>query len=296
MTWPTYSKACREAMDALLAAGGPLTAYRANPRVGPEPREGSYAWRLERELERRFRVKHAVVVNSGTAALHCALFGVGVRGREVVTSPLTFSATAAAVAHAGGVPIFADVDPDTYCLSAKTVKRVITRKTAAILPVHLFGRLAPTGELASLGLPVVEDACQAVGCFDAAGYSGTVGAAGAYSFGSSKQVPAGEAGAVVTNSDAVAWTARLLMNHAENFGVGYVGYNYRPSELVCLVALFGLNELKDGTQFAEPYLVEKRGPEDFPYISKTIDSYLAFDAGKCPVAKELAERTLCVRY
>jgi len=246
MTWPMYSAACRRDVHALLVKGGSLSAYRANPQVGVEPVKGSWAWRLEREIERRFRVKHAVVVNSGTAALHAALSSLSLKpGDQVITSPYTFSATVSAIVLSGGTPVFADVDPYTFSITKETVRHVIGKRTRAILPVSLFGGMADVRSLQSYGVPVIEDACQAVGARDSAGYSGTQGLAGAYSFNGGKNIPAGEAGALVTNDDSVALRARLLMNHGENFGQREVGLNYRPNELTCCVAYHGLLELEE---------------------------------------------------
>src|ERR1700690_615705 len=139
---PSYSATTRKAVNELLKRGGSLSAYRANKDYGSGPVEGSYAWKLEREIEKRFKVKYAVAVNSGTAALHAALGSLDLRGMEVVTSPYSFSATVSAIVLAGGIPVFADVDPYTFCITKETVKRVITKRTRAILPVHLFGGLA----------------------------------------------------------------------------------------------------------------------------------------------------------
>ena len=120
--WPSYSKECRRAVDDLLRKGGSLSAYRANPLfpTWTGPSKDSYAWRLEREIERKFGVRHAVAVNSGTAALHAALASLNLKdGQEVVVSPYTFSATASAILLSGGTPVFADVDPYTFCISKK---------------------------------------------------------------------------------------------------------------------------------------------------------------------------------
>ena len=246
MTWPSYSPTTRRAVEVLLRKGGSLSAYRANP-LFPSwtgPLEGSYAYKLEREAERKFGVKHAIAVNSGTAALHAALASLSLKpGEEVVTSPYTFSATASAILLSGGTPVFADVDPYSFCITKETVKRVITRKTKAILPVHLFGGLADVRSLRTFGLPVIEDACQAVGARSSDGYSGTTGFAGAYSFNGGKNVPAGEAGMLVTNEDKVAESARLFMNHGENFGKKEIGVNYRIQEVVACIAYHGLLEL-----------------------------------------------------
>jgi len=246
MTWPNYSPATRKAVNDLLKKGGSLSAYRANPLfpTWTGPLEGSYAYKLERELEKRFHVKHAIAVNSGTAALHAGLQALNLRGGEVVTSPYTFSATASAILLAGGIPVFADVDPYTFCITKETVKHAITRRTKAILPVSLFGGMADVHGLREYGLPVIEDACQAVGAKNEHGWSGTHGLAGCYSFNGGKNIPAGEAGALVTNDDKVAESARLFMNHGENFLKKDIGVNYRMQEVVACIAYHGLLELE----------------------------------------------------
>ena len=241
--WPFYSEECRRDVDLLLKQGGSLSAYRANPKVGSGPREGSWAWRLERAIEEKFKVKHAIATNSGTAALHAGLRSVGVLGGEVITSPFTFSATAGAILLAGGTPVFADVDVHTYSITKETVSRVLSKKTKAILPVHLFGRFGGIDDLREFGLPVVEDACQAVGSQFAGAYAGVCGSAGGFSFNGTKNVPAGECGAMVTGSERRADQARLLANHAENFGTRWVGYNYRPNEVTCCIAWHGLQHV-----------------------------------------------------
>ena len=243
--WPFYSKECVDDASYLLREGLPLTAYRANPQVGVEPVKDSWAWRLEREIEKKFRVKHAIACNSGTSALYMGLKARGVDGWEIITTPYTFSATVAAILHAGATPVFADVDPSTFCISKETVKRALTKKTKAILPVHLFGYFSDVDALSSFGLPVFEDACQAVGARRGERYAGTVGDFGAYSFNGSKNVPAGEGGALVTNSDRIAEKARLLTNHSENFGVKDVGWNFRMTEIHACIAWHGLKDLEE---------------------------------------------------
>lgn len=243
-SWPHFSAECRADVDRILRSGK-LTAYRANPKVGVGPTEESEAWRLEREIEKKFRVRHAVAVSSGTAALHAALTGLGVAGKDVVTSPFTFSATASAILLSGATPIFADVDPDTFCITKESVKRVITKKTAAILPVNLFGFAPDLSPLLSIGLPVVEDACQSVGAERDGKRSGTHGIAGAFSFNGSKNLPSGEGGALVTNDERIAERARRFVNHSENFGTQEVGVNYRMHEIVACLARHGLKELDE---------------------------------------------------
>src|SRR6516162_3526032 len=180
MTWPFYSEAAIEDMVKLLRGGGTMSKYRANPKFPSwtGPAEESYAWKAEREIEKKFGAKHAILCNSGTGALHAGLFALlhgKAPGAEVITSPYTFSATASSILLAGATPVFADVDPNTYCITPDTVRARITEKTAAILPVHLFGGVADIEGLQAFGLPVLEDACQAVGANAGRGYTGTLG-------------------------------------------------------------------------------------------------------------------------
>ena len=245
--WPSYSSACRKDVDQLLRRGGSLSAYRANPLfpTWTGPSKGSWAERLERDAERRFGVRHAIAVNSGTAALHSALVALRLpRGSVVVTSPFTFSATSSAICLAGYTPRYADVDPFSFNITPETVKKVLSKDVKAILPVSLFGGLSDVHGLKQFGLPVVEDACQAVGARDQHGYSGTHAEIGCYSMNGGKNVPAGECGMAVTNDDRMAERIRLFMNHGENFQRKEIGYNYRIQEVVACIAWHGLQELE----------------------------------------------------
>ena len=269
--WPNYSLSCRKEVDEILKKGGSLSAYRANKDYGSGPIKGSQAWKLEREIERKFKVKHAIAVNSGTAALHAALVSVGVQGREVITSPYTFSATSSAILLAGGIIRYADVDPYTFCITKETISEVITKKTAAILPVHLFGYLGDMHELKTLGVPIIEDACQAVGAQRNTTFAGTFGVAGTYSFNGGKNCPSGEGGALVTNSDKIAERARLLANHQENFeNQKEVGYNYRMQEIVACIARHGLKDLDERNQrridLVHQLIIDLHGRIGFPPI------------------------------
>lgn len=250
--WPTYSLQCRRDMAAMLRRGGALSAYRANPDHGTGPAIGSWAWDLEWDVRMKFRMNGAVAVNSGTAALIAALKAIDVRDKEVITTPYTFSATVSAILLAGGIPVFADVDPDSFVITAETVKPLITRRTGAILPVHLFGYFQDMNALLDLGIPIVEDACQAVGAsrwLTQGGkkrrvYAGTVGKAGCYSFQGGKQIPAGEGGMVVSDDPYLARYMRFFVNHGENFDQPFVGENYRPPETTCLLAWHALQEME----------------------------------------------------
>jgi dTDP-4-amino-4,6-dideoxygalactose transaminase len=235
-------------VDRLLAAGGGLSGYRSNPSQPVGPREGTWAWKLERLAREEFNVRHAIAVNSGTMALMAALKGLDLpdagRGGEIITTPYTFSATAAAIQFMGYRPVFADVSPLTYTLDPDSVRRVASRATVGIMPVDLFGGLADYGDLKRLGYPIIQDACQAVG----ATRDWLHGRVAAWSFNGAKNVPAGEAGMVLTDDHHIAMRARLFISHGENWGKwedgASIGINGRLNEITACVAYYGMKEVK----------------------------------------------------
>jgi len=181
------------------------------------------------------RTKHCVGLNSGTSALHLGLLALGVQpGDEVITSPNTFLATAEAITYCGATPVFVDIDPATANIDPKLIERAVTRKTKAILPVHLYGRPAdmdPILEIASRHrLAVLEDACQAHGAQYRGRPVGSLGHAAAFSFYPTKNLAAfGEGGALTTNDDRIAQFARAARTHGQTgrYEHEFVGYNYR---------------------------------------------------------------------
>jgi dTDP-3-amino-3,4,6-trideoxy-alpha-D-glucose transaminase len=202
---------------------------------------------FEEEFASYLGVRYCVGVANGTDAITIALRAVGVRpGDEVVLPSFTFYASAEAVVNAGANPVFCDIDPSTFCLTRHTVERVLTSRAAAILPVHLFGNVAPVGDLLDLGVPVVEDAAQAVGAKLGGTKAGALGDAATFSFFPSKNLPClGDGGAVVTSDYAIAEAARRLRFHGsrdkETFEA--VGYNSRLDELQAGVLRLLLPEL-----------------------------------------------------
>ncbi len=186
---------------------------------------------FERELAAYLGVGHVVGVGNGTDALAIGLRALGVEpGDEVVVPSFTFYATAEAVAAIGARPVFCDVDPETFCLTAETVEPAVGVGTRAILPVHLFGNVAPVAELRRLGLPILEDAAQAAGATLDGRRAGALGDAAALSFFPSKNLGAlGDGGAIATSDREVAERARLLRSHGSRDKLTYtdVGYNSR---------------------------------------------------------------------
>ena len=202
---------------------------------------------FERELAGFLGVAHCVGVANGTDALTIALRALGVRpGDEVVLPSFTFYATAEAAVNAGAVPVFCDVDPETFCVTAASVERAMTPRTAAIVPVHLFGNVAPVDELRALGPPVLEDAAQAIGGRLGNRRAGGLGNAATFSFFPSKNLPClGDGGAIATDDDGVADIARRLRFHGSTDKQTFeeIGFNSRLDELQAAVLRVLLPEL-----------------------------------------------------
>jgi len=178
---------------------------------------------------------HAVGVANGTEAITIALRAMGVGpGDEVVVPSFTFYASAEAIPPTGATPVFCDVDPDTYCVTAETVKAALTPRTKAVIAVHLFGNVAPVAEIEALGVPVLEDAAQAAGSTSTAGRPGSLGTAATFSFFPSKNLGAfGDGGMITTRDPDLAERVRVLRFHGSHDKVSYelVGYNSRLDEL-----------------------------------------------------------------
>jgi dTDP-4-amino-4,6-dideoxygalactose transaminase len=191
--------------------------------------------RFERHFADYVGVRHCVGLNSGTSALHLALLACGVGpGDEVITTPHTWISTTWAISYVGARPVYADVDPVTFALDPAQVERAVTPRTRAVLPVHLYGQTADLGGLASIaerhGLVLIEDAAQAHGARYQSRRAGSLGALACFSFYPGKNLGAfGEAGAVVTDDDALAGRVRRLRDHAQQGRHHHVevGFNAR---------------------------------------------------------------------
>jgi dTDP-4-amino-4,6-dideoxygalactose transaminase len=200
---------------------------------------GPHVERFERNLAKYCGTKHAIGVSSGTDALLCSLMGIGIKpGDEVICPSFTFFATAGCVARLGAVPVFADIDPRTFNLDPGEIEARITPKTKAIMPVHLFGQMAnmeAINEIAKKrGLPVIEDAAQAIGAKRHGKPACSLGFAGCLSYYPTKNLGAfGDAGAICTNDDAFAETCRKLRVH----GSGHTYYHDMVGGMFRLAAI-----------------------------------------------------------
>ena len=203
-----------------------------------------------REFEERFAafcgVQHGISTSNGTTALHLAIHALGIGpGDEVIVPALTFVASANAVHYTGATPVFADVDPQSWTLDPVAVEALITPKTKAIAPVHLYGHPAPMNALRAIadhhGLLLIEDAAEAHGAQVGARRTGNLGHAAAFSFFANKIITTGEGGMVTTNDAALAARCRMLRDHAmppeRRYWHDEVGFNYRMTNLQAAVGV-----------------------------------------------------------
>ncbi len=210
---------------------------------------------FETEFAAYCGARHAVAVNSGTSALHLALLAAGIGpGDEVITTPMTFVATTAAILYSGATPIFVDIDPVTWNIDVDRIEAAITPRTRAILPVHLHGLMSDMDPITGLarrrGLIVIEDAAQAHGAEYRGRRAGSIGEIGCFSFYPGKNLGAcGEAGALVTNDPEFARAARMLRDWGQASKYNHVvkGYNYRMDAIQAAVLRIKLEHLEAWT-------------------------------------------------
>jgi perosamine synthetase len=246
-------RAVVEVMDS-----GVLSAYLGT--WSPQFLGGPRVQKLEREWEAYFGVKHAVSMNSATSGLYAALGAAGVGpGDEVIVSPYTMSASAAGPLLYNAIPVFADIDPETFCLTAETIRPRITEHTRAVVVVDIFGQPAEMDGIMALarehGLVVIEDAAQAPGATYHGRWAGTLGHMGVFSLNYHKHIHSGEGCVVVTDDPDLAERLQLIRNHAEvvlqkkgvsrpQQLVNMLGFNYRMTELEAAIASEQLRKLE----------------------------------------------------
>lgn len=212
---------------------------------------------FEEEWCRRYHFNHAVSVNSWTTGLVTAIGAIGIEpGDEIICPPYTMSASATSCLFYGGIPVFADIDPDTFCLSPAAVEERITPRTRAIMVVHLFGHPADMDGILAIArkhdLKVIEDAAQAPGVLYKGQPVGAIGDIGGFSLNFHKHIHTGEGGVIVTQSETLAHRARLIRNHGENAVSGddpaelanAIGSNYRLTEIQAAIGTSQLRKLQ----------------------------------------------------
>lgn len=215
---------------------------------------GKYIGQFEQEFAAFCGVEHGVSTSNGTTALHLALHGLGLGpGDEVIVPALSFVASANAVHYTGATPVFADVDAQTWTLDPLEVERLLSPRTRAIMPVHLYGHPANMAALCTLAtahnLWILEDAAEAHGAQYQGRYTGGLGHVAAFSFYANKIITTGEGGMVTTNDGDLATRCRFLRDHAMQPGRRYwheeVGFNYRMTNLQAAVGVGQMTRINE---------------------------------------------------
>ncbi len=238
--------------------------------------KGRYVTRFEDEFARFVGCRHALAVSNGTAALHLVLAALGLKpGDEVIVPSLTFVATANAVRYTGAEPIPADVDMETWGLDPASAAELITPRTKAIVPVHLYGQPCRLDEIEALarqhGLKIIEDAAEAHGATYKGRLVGSIGEAGCFSFFGNKIITTGEGGMVVTDDAELYEMAKILRDHGmdpeRKYYHPYVGFNYRLTNIQAAIGLAQLERLeailKKKKEIADLYLAKLEGNDHF---------------------------------
>ncbi|PIN76095.1 hypothetical protein COV17_03295 [Candidatus Woesearchaeota archaeon CG10_big_fil_rev_8_21_14_0_10_36_11] len=209
-----------------------------------------------KQLEDQFAIfcgtKYAVAVSSGTAALHASLYALGIKeGDEVITTPFTFVATANSILMQNAIPVFVDIDEETYTIDPQKIKEKITPKTKAIIAVDLYGQIYNYTDVKKIAnehnLKIIEDACQSVGAEQNGLRAGNFGDLAVFSFYATKNMMSGEGGMVVTNNEQYAHLVRRFRFHGQDNHTKYeyqdIGYNYRMTDMQAAIAIEQLKKI-----------------------------------------------------
>ena len=229
-----------------------------------------YIIRFEESFKAYLGVKYAIATSSCTGSLHMGMAALGIGpGDEVIMANTNWIATAAPIVHLGAKPIFVDILPDSWCLDPKQVQAAITTKTKAIVAVHLYGNLCMMDELLgigdSYGIPIIEDAAEAIGSTYQGQYAGTLGIFGAFSFHGTKTITTGEGGLFVTNSRELYEKVFTLSNHGRSlkqkkqFWPDVIGFKYKMSNVQAAIGCAQLSRVDQ--------LVERKREIFFRYRS-----------------------------
>ena len=233
---PAISDAEIEAVAATLRSGWLTT--------GPRTAE------LEARMREYLEAKHVLAVSSGTAALHLSLVALGVGpGDEVITSSLTWPATANVIVHTGATVVFADIRDDTLNIDPESVRTLVNERTKAIMPVDLYGQPADLDDLAALGLPLVEDAAHAAESRHRGRKVGSISDLTCFSLYATKNIAAGEGGLISTNRDDLAEAIDDLRvmrrGHGSTYDIAVPGYKANLSDVLSSIALVQLDKIEE---------------------------------------------------
>ncbi len=238
---------------------------------------GPFLSKFELRFSSYLGIKYACAVSSGTAGLHMAVKAVGLKkGDEVITTSFSFIASSNCLLYEGIKPVFVDIDERTFNIDSKKIERAITKKTRAILVVHIFGQPADMESIMKIAkkhnLKVIEDACESIGAKYKESFSGTIGDVGVFGFYPNKQITTGEGGMIVTNSkkiyeDCCAYRNQGRKKNLSELKHDVLGYNYRMDEMSAALGFSQINKfnkiLKKRKEIARIYNLEL---ENIPYI------------------------------
>ena len=285
--FPAYNTIGNEEENAVLRVlrSGKLSTYLGAWHT--DFYGGTEVQNLEKEWREYFGVKHAISVNSATSGLYAAVGAIGINpGDEVIVSAYTMSASATAILVYGGIPVFADIEEDYFCLDVNSIRKKITSRTRAIMVVDIFGQPYDADAINTLakeyGLKIIEDTAQAPNAMFGDSYAGTLGDIGVFSLNYHKHIHCGEGGVIVTNDDELAFKLQLIRNHAEavigtkgyknkNELINMVGFNYRMTEIDAAIAREQLKKL--------PLLAKLRS-ENVEYLNTKISQIPAISGSK----------------
>lgn len=253
---------------------------------------------FENYVKDRFDLKDCIAVNNGTSALIASLWSMDLKPEdEIITTPFTFIATSNAILISGGKPVFADIDKDTLLIDPEKIEKLITPRTKAIIPVHLYGRICEMKKINAIAkkynLVVIEDTAQAFGAKNDQGHAGMMSDAGTFSFYKTKNISTFEGGMICIpkNSKLNAEKIRAICNQGQQakYDHKYIGFNFRLAEPLCLMAYEQMKLHMTGIE-AELGL---RGPENghYPKVVYEQPAYIERGiSGNCPIAESAARK------
>ncbi|MBI3511296.1 MAG: aminotransferase class I/II-fold pyridoxal phosphate-dependent enzyme [Bacteroidetes bacterium] len=252
--YASFSRAHRIPVMTPQLSGNELKYVTECVTTGWISSQGAFVKRFEKEFSEYCKIPFGIAVSNGTVAIHLALEALGIgEGDEVIVPDLTFAASINGIIYTGATPVIADVDRDTWTLSPSEVEKLITPKTKAIMPVHLYGHPCHMDELMTIAkknnLLVIEDCAEALGTLYKGKHVGTFGNAATFSFFGNKTITTGEGGMVLFNDESIANKATVLRDHGmsktKRYWHEYVGFNYRMTNIQAAIGVAQLERLNE---------------------------------------------------